>query len=193
MLTPFSLLSFQAILGMLSAFEKQFFNKCYYPLGDLNDDMALLNSSINFLIYYFMSKQFRKNFLETFKLSKACSNASRTVNSFCRKHFTRTKINSSLMSIEMKMHQESNSNRRKPEPRPPTNLPDDFFEYKNDKTVETEARVDAVKDSPSESDPMLNPSVSNSGQQDKASQADFPERPSKKVTCLEQDIKPLEV
>lgn len=33
------------------------------------DDIALFNSSINFLIYYFMSRQFRKNFIETFGLT----------------------------------------------------------------------------------------------------------------------------
>ena len=110
--------SFQAILGMLSAFEMEFFHNCYYPLGDLNDDMALLNSAINFLIYYFMSKQFRKNFLETFKLSRTCRNAKRTLTNFCRNHFTRTKINSSSMSIEMKLHNHKDvSSRQKPEPR----------------------------------------------------------------------------
>ena len=60
---------FQAILGMLSAIKLEFFHACYMPLGDLMDDIALLNSSINFVIYYFMSRQFRKNFLQTFGLT----------------------------------------------------------------------------------------------------------------------------
>jgi hypothetical protein len=46
----------------------EFFYKCYSPLGDLMDDIALVNSSINFIIYALMSKQFRKTFLETFGL-----------------------------------------------------------------------------------------------------------------------------
>ena len=169
---------------MLSAFEKQFFNKCYYPLGDLNDDMALLNSSINFLIYYFMSKQFRKNFLETFKLAKVYNNISHAATRFCRRHFKRTRIPSTLMTMEMKIRiEEAKASRRTPEPRPPTNLPDDFYEHnRNDKTAET--KMDAAKDSePSELDPMLNPSITNScGPQDKASQADFPVAPSKAVS-----------
>lgn len=32
------------------------------------DAMALINSAINFIIYCFMSKQFRKTFVETFHL-----------------------------------------------------------------------------------------------------------------------------
>ena len=98
------------------------------------------------------------------------------------------------MSMEMKLHNHQDvSNRQKPEPRPPTNLPDDFFEYnKNDKTVETtEAKADIVKDF--ESDPMINQSTSNSGQQDKASQVDFPEKSLKNQDSLEQDVKPQEV
>lgn len=59
----------QAILGMLSATMDGFFEKCYSPLGDLMDDMALINSSINFVIYYFMSTQFRKTFVKMFGLT----------------------------------------------------------------------------------------------------------------------------
>lgn len=54
---------------MLSAIEIDFFHNCYMPLGNLLDAFALLNSSINFLIYYFMSRQFRKTFLQTFGLT----------------------------------------------------------------------------------------------------------------------------
>ncbi len=60
---------FQAILGMLSAIDTDFFKKCYQPLGNLMDNIALLNSSVNFVIYYFMSRQFRKTFVETFRLT----------------------------------------------------------------------------------------------------------------------------
>ena len=54
---------------MLSAIKVDFFRLCYLPLGPLMDDIALLNSSINFVIYYLMSRQFRKNFIETFGLT----------------------------------------------------------------------------------------------------------------------------
>ena len=54
---------------MLSAIKLDFFQACYMPLGNLLDAIALLNSSINFLIYYFMSRQFRKTFLKTFGLT----------------------------------------------------------------------------------------------------------------------------
>jgi hypothetical protein len=64
----------QGILGMLSTINVDFFYKCYSPLGDLMDDIALINSSINFIIYTLMSKQFRKTFLETFGLVNAFAN-----------------------------------------------------------------------------------------------------------------------
>ncbi|QQP36286.1 Uncharacterized protein FKW44_021336, partial [Caligus rogercresseyi] len=55
------------ILGMLSAiYGDKFFKDCYRPLGDVMDAMALINSAINFILYCFMSKQFRKTFVETF-------------------------------------------------------------------------------------------------------------------------------
>ena len=55
----------QAILGMIGAVSGlNFFIKCYLPLGDLMDVMALGNSTINFIVYYMMSKQFRKAFLD---------------------------------------------------------------------------------------------------------------------------------
>ncbi|XP_040573094.1 G-protein coupled receptor dmsr-1 [Lepeophtheirus salmonis] len=57
----------QGILGMLSAiYGDKFFKDCYLPLGDVMDAMALINSAINFIFYCFMSKQFRKTFVETF-------------------------------------------------------------------------------------------------------------------------------
>ena len=58
----------QAIMGMTSAIYTEFFMNCYQPLGDLMDDIALLNSSINFVIYYLMSRQFRKTFIDHFGL-----------------------------------------------------------------------------------------------------------------------------
>ena len=54
---------------MLSAIDLNFFTNCYSPLGDLVDDIALLNCSINFVVYYLMSRQFRKTFLEHFGLT----------------------------------------------------------------------------------------------------------------------------
>ena len=42
-----------AILG------KSFFLSCYNPLGEMMDMLVLTNSSINFLLYCFMSSQFR--------------------------------------------------------------------------------------------------------------------------------------
>ena len=52
-----------------------FFIKCYLPLGDLMDIMALGNSTINFVVYYMMSKQFRKTFLEMCGFNRCCPHA----------------------------------------------------------------------------------------------------------------------
>ena len=46
---------------MLSAiFGEQFFLECYNPVGEVMDMAALVNSSINFILYYLMSSDFFK-------------------------------------------------------------------------------------------------------------------------------------
>ena len=46
---------------MLSAiFGEQFFLECYNPVGEVMDMAALVNSSINFILYYLMSSEFSK-------------------------------------------------------------------------------------------------------------------------------------
>ena len=51
----------QGILGLLSAvYGMQFYRECYNPLGDMMDMLALINCSTNFLLYCFMSTQFRE-------------------------------------------------------------------------------------------------------------------------------------
>ena len=37
----------------------QFYRECYNPLGDIMDMLALINCSTNFILYCFMSTQFR--------------------------------------------------------------------------------------------------------------------------------------
>ena len=37
----------------------QFYKECYNPLGDIMDMLALVNCSTNFLLYCYMSTQFR--------------------------------------------------------------------------------------------------------------------------------------
>ena len=50
----------QGTLGLLSAiYGMQFYRECYNPLGDIMDMLALVNCSTNFLLYCFMSTQFR--------------------------------------------------------------------------------------------------------------------------------------
>ena len=50
----------QGTLGLLPAIHgRQFYKECYNPLGDIMDMLALVNCSTNFLLYCFMSTQFR--------------------------------------------------------------------------------------------------------------------------------------
>ncbi|ODM95109.1 Sex peptide receptor [Orchesella cincta] len=60
----------QGLLGLMSGvLGDEFFNSCYIPLGDLMDFVALLNSSINFILYCTMSEKFRETFVKVFRLN----------------------------------------------------------------------------------------------------------------------------
>lgn len=56
----------QGILIMCCIFIENFFENIYIPLGDLMDILALLNNSINFVLYCTMSEEFRRTFLNLF-------------------------------------------------------------------------------------------------------------------------------
>lgn len=53
----------QGILASLSGIDPGFFANVYLPLGDLMDIVALINNSINFILYCSMSKSFRQAFI----------------------------------------------------------------------------------------------------------------------------------
>lgn len=58
----------QGVLGLLSAaLGDCFFRNCYHRFGEMMDICALLNGSINFILYCFMSRQFRMIFGQLFK------------------------------------------------------------------------------------------------------------------------------
>lgn len=56
----------QGILTVLNSVIDNFFMNVYSPLGDILDITALINNSVNFVLYCSMSKQFRDTFLNTF-------------------------------------------------------------------------------------------------------------------------------
>ncbi|KAM7356652.1 G-protein coupled receptor dmsr-1-like [Cochliomyia hominivorax] len=57
----------QGIMGLLNTIlGEAFFMQCYLKLSDLMDVLALLNSSINFILYCSMSRQFRQTFVLLF-------------------------------------------------------------------------------------------------------------------------------
>ncbi|KAH8296457.1 hypothetical protein KR054_006483 [Drosophila jambulina] len=58
----------QGIMGLLNALlGDAFFLQCYLKLSDLMDILALINSSINFILYCSMSRQFRSTFALLFR------------------------------------------------------------------------------------------------------------------------------
>ncbi|KAK6624526.1 hypothetical protein RUM44_011385 [Polyplax serrata] len=58
----------QGILGLLSGILGTcFFRNCYNFFGEVMDILALINGAINFILYCFMSRQFRLTFEKLFK------------------------------------------------------------------------------------------------------------------------------
>lgn len=60
----------QGILAAISAAWPNFFENCYTAAGELMDILALINSAVNFLLYCFMSKQFRTAMRQLLRLHK---------------------------------------------------------------------------------------------------------------------------
>jgi len=69
----------QGILIMCCIFLKGFFENVYIPLGDSMDIVALINSSVNFILYCTMSREFRRTFV---KLFCTCTRIGRSNRSF---------------------------------------------------------------------------------------------------------------
>ena len=53
----------QGVLTLCSIFSSSLFEQVYWPLGDLLDMTALINNSVNFVLYCSMSQQFRDTFV----------------------------------------------------------------------------------------------------------------------------------
>lgn len=62
----------QGVLTLCSIFIDGFYQDVYIPLGDLLDFLALLNNSINFVLYCTMSNKFRRTFVELFCDGSRC-------------------------------------------------------------------------------------------------------------------------
>ncbi|XP_068245098.1 G-protein coupled receptor dmsr-1-like [Palaemon carinicauda] len=59
------------LTGLSLIYGHDFFSDCYLQLGDPMDLLALINSSINFILYCVMSKQFRETFLGLYCCKKS--------------------------------------------------------------------------------------------------------------------------
>ncbi|KAK7066520.1 Serpentine type 7TM GPCR chemoreceptor Srw, partial [Halocaridina rubra] len=58
----------QGILSLLSGiYGHKFFLQCYHHWGEVMDLLALINGTVNFLLYYVMSHQFRLTFSYLFR------------------------------------------------------------------------------------------------------------------------------
>ena len=58
----------QSVLLFLSILNFDFYIDFYRPLGDLLDILVLFNYSISFLLYCYMSQNFRNAFYSLFKI-----------------------------------------------------------------------------------------------------------------------------
>ena len=83
------------ILYIICGFSQPFFYKVYSYYADFLDVIVLLNSSINFFLYCFMSAEFRRKFKETFFFVKPINTTVRSntlnsnrLNSSKKKKFT---------------------------------------------------------------------------------------------------------
>ena len=56
----------QGILTLCNIFIPNFYMDVYWPLGDVLDMLAMINNSINFVLYCTMSRQFRDTFMDVF-------------------------------------------------------------------------------------------------------------------------------
>lgn len=52
----------QGVMVVISSLDKNIFNNVYIYMADFLDDVVLLNSSANFILYATMSNKFRKTF-----------------------------------------------------------------------------------------------------------------------------------
>jgi len=60
----------QGIMGFLSGlYGVEFFRKCYNAFAEIWDILALINSASNFMLYCFMSQQFRVQFRKFFPIT----------------------------------------------------------------------------------------------------------------------------
>jgi len=66
----------QGVLAFLSGVDERIFDAVYTQLGDVWDIVVLINSSVNFLLYCTMSRQFRGTFWELFVAPLRCRCAS---------------------------------------------------------------------------------------------------------------------
>ncbi|XP_023346816.1 sex peptide receptor isoform X2 [Eurytemora carolleeae] len=83
----------QGILLMTAVFAEEFFVDCYTPLGEMMDMMALLNCSINFVLFCIMSVQFRTTFRKVIGYQE-----------FMAKHFGNSNQRAELEEIPLNSH-----------------------------------------------------------------------------------------
>ncbi|XP_045163903.2 G-protein coupled receptor dmsr-1-like [Mercenaria mercenaria] len=87
----------QGILIMCCIFLQNFFENIYIPLGDVMDMLALLNNSINFVLYCTMSQEFRSTFIALF-CSFSCTHERRKP--YISSHYNGDHLLVTLNSVE---------------------------------------------------------------------------------------------
>ncbi|XP_053382201.1 G-protein coupled receptor dmsr-1-like [Mercenaria mercenaria] len=71
----------QGIFALISCLDDRFFEDIYSNIGDILDLLVLFNSSVNFILYCSMSRQYRDTFRKLFSFRTAhCHNQLRQIN-----------------------------------------------------------------------------------------------------------------
>ncbi|KPI91540.1 putative G-protein coupled receptor B0563.6 [Papilio xuthus] len=88
----------QGLLGLASALAPDFFKSCYSMFGDLMDVLALFTSSVNFVLYCSMSRQFRCTFA---RLARRMLSAPEEPPKSSNKHEPTTQVNHNTMPLSL--------------------------------------------------------------------------------------------
>jgi len=103
------------LLTFLSKTNAKHYYQIYQQLGDTFDILALINNSVNFILYCFMSRAFRDTFRQTFCF--ACHKIERRESTVSLTQFSTTKKRSQQVNLSIAAYDNVPSRRNSIEPK----------------------------------------------------------------------------